>query len=551
MAKIYFYDATKLDKRQLKHYCANMQDVEIEFIPGSISLDNIHEDATVISVFVTSSVTKEMMQKLPHLKLIACRSTGYNNVDLHMAKSRGIAVTNVPSYGQATVAEYTFTLMLSLMRKLPIALESSHSAHTASELMGSDLSGKTLGIVGTGRIGQHVIVIAKAFGMEVLAYDPYPNNERAQELGYAYADLDSVVRQADVLTLHAPYSQENYHLINQDRLQLMKKTAILINTARGELVDTRALIDVLAAKKIAGAGLDVFEGEQLFQLHNEVTLLRNQKALQQDFSQSVFLLALQKLDNVIITPHNAFNTSEAIGRINETTCQNISGLLNGTLQNIIETSDALPGKLIIVRHAESEWNASGKWTGRRDVHLSRKGFHESALLGLELQDTNIDVAYCSEQMRTFETLQGILDVTGQLEVPIHHTAEINERDYGDYTGVNKWQMREKVGEEEFTAIRRGWDHHIPNGETLKDVYKRALPFYKETILPQIQDGNNVLIVAHGNSIRALTKYIERVSEGLIGEIEMMFGTVVIYSTDKDGYALHKENRQISSPPPNA
>ncbi len=216
-------------------------------------------------------------------------------------------------------------------------------------------------------------------------------------------------------------------------------------------------------------------------------------------------------------------------------------------------ADTKNGKLIITRHTESEWNATGQWTGLRDVHLSEKGFHESALLGIAFAKTNLklDIAFCSQQIRSLETLEGILDSSQQFDVPIERVADINERDYGDYTGKNKWQMKEMLGEEKFNELRRGWDAPIPQGETLKMVYNRVQPFYINRVLPRLKQGQNVLIVAHGNSLRSLMKYIEKVSDQAVQDLEMLFGCLVIYEVDQDGYKLSRTDLPINSPSPNA
>lgn len=192
------------------------------------------------------------------------------------------------------------------------------------------------------------------------------------------------------------------------------------------------------------------------------------------------------------------------------------------------------GQLLITRHCESEWNALGKWTGTTDVHLSENGFHQAAQMGEALKDIKIDMAFCSLQQRTKETLEGILDASGQISVPYERSADINERDYGDYTGMNKWEVRDKVGEQEFNSIRRDWNHPITNGETLKDVYERAVPFYQQVILPRLREGKTILVVSHGNSIRALMKYIEGISDEDIANVEMPFGTILDYKVKDDG-----------------
>jgi 2,3-bisphosphoglycerate-dependent phosphoglycerate mutase len=209
--------------------------------------------------------------------------------------------------------------------------------------------------------------------------------------------------------------------------------------------------------------------------------------------------------------------------------------------------------LLLTRHAESEWNAKGKWTGLTDVHLSEKGFHEASLLGIALRDLDIklDQAYCSEQVRTLETLEGMLNASQQFNVPFQRRSAVNERDYGTYTGKNKWDMQKLVGDAEFNGIRRGWNHPVPGGETLKMVYERVVPFYQNEVVPQLMAGKNVLLVAHGNSLRALMKYIESISDSGVEELEMPFGGIMVYDVDPDGHMLAKDETRIDTQPPNA
>ncbi len=211
------------------------------------------------------------------------------------------------------------------------------------------------------------------------------------------------------------------------------------------------------------------------------------------------------------------------------------------------------GHLYITRHCESEWNALGKWTGTTDVHLSENGFKQAAQIGQALAELKIelDYAFASLQMRTLETLEGILDGSGQVETPYQRSSDINERDYGDYTGMNKWEVRDKVGEAEFNSIRRDWDHAVPNGETLKTVYERVLPFFQQVIMPKLQEGQNVLIVAHGNSLRALIKYMESISDENVAGVEMHFGSVLNYHVNDDGKMIEKNEIKIELVAPNA
>ena len=259
------------------------------------------------------------------------------------------------------------------------------------------------------------------------------------------------------------------------------------------------------------------------------------------------------MPNVIISPHNAFNTIEAIERINTTSTLNIVDFWYGNMPNKVTAPTKELGKLFLVRHGESEWNATGQWSGTSDVHLDDKGFDEATKFGLKFKENNmrIDLAYCSEQMRTRETIEGILNASQQFDVDVIHNESINERDYGDYTGKNKWEMKELLGDDAFNELRRGWDVPVPNGETLKMVYDRVLPFYLDTIMPNLRDGKNVLIVGHGNSIRALMKYIEDIPDSEVANLEMLFGEIVIYDVDDDGHVKAKQILTIDTVPPNA
>lgn len=542
MALIYFYDTTEIDKQQITKGLIET-DHHWEFVDEQISTDNLNLETEVLSVFITSAVTAEIINALPKLRLIACRSTGFNNIDLNAAAAKGIAVENVPTYGDQTVAEYAFTLLLALSRKLPEAINSYDKNVPVENMRGWDLKGKTLGVIGSGHIGQCAIKIANGFGMNVIAYDPYPNEQVASELGFKYVELDEVFINSDAITIHAPYFPSNHHIVNAEKLALMKPTAVLVNTARGELVDTKALADAMSQNKIAGVALDVIEGEQLMHLSEDVALIRGIRRPQPDILEhSLELMALHKMPNVILVPHNAFNTVEAIGRINDVTCQNIIKFWYGDVPNLVKQPPKATGKLTIVRHTESEWNATGQWTGITDVHLSDKGFKDAGKLGQLVAEKNLafDKAYCSEQIRTLETLEGILDGSSQFDVIFERVGAINERDYGEYTGKNKWEVRDLIGEEQFNRVRRGWDEPIPGGETLKVVYKRVVKFYKEVVLPQLLEGQNILLVSHGNGIRSLVKYLESISDQDIEQVEMIFNTLLVYSVDEKGKMVKKE-----------
>lgn len=215
------------------------------------------------------------------------------------------------------------------------------------------------------------------------------------------------------------------------------------------------------------------------------------------------------------------------------------------------TTKQSKGTLILIRHAESEWNKLGKWTGHADVHITAEGRKQAAKLGEAIKDIELHHAYTSEQIRTVETFMHLLETAENKPITHERSKHLNERDYGDYTGLNKWEVLEQVGEETFRGIRRGWDHPIPGGETMKMVHERAVPFYKEHILPKLLEGKNVLIVAHGNTIRALIKYLEDISDEGIAEVEMPFGHILLYHVTPEGKHHSKELRTIQIVPPKA
>lgn len=223
-----------------------------------------------------------------------------------------------------------------------------------------------------------------------------------------------------------------------------------------------------------------------------------------------------------------------------------------TKQSTQEKTSVKSGQLVIARHGESTWNATGQWTGLTNVYLTPKGRHEAELMGEKLRDIALDFAYVSEQIRTTETFLHIMyTASPEVAVPYQIASALNERDYGEYTGLNKWQIKEELGEEVFNGVRRAWDYHVPGGETLKMVYDRTVPFYLSEILPRLVRGENVLIVAHGNSIRSLVKYIEEINDKDIAHVEMIFGTALIYQVDSQGHKNHKEIRQIETTLPPA
>lgn len=201
------------------------------------------------------------------------------------------------------------------------------------------------------------------------------------------------------------------------------------------------------------------------------------------------------------------------------------------------------GLLVLVRHGESEWNARGLWTGLTDVHLTQKGRKEAEQAARLLHDISFHISFTSTLVRTHETLDAIVSTLKMRDMPIIRHSALNERHYGIYTGKNKWEVKKAVGEEEFLKIRRSWDYPTPGGESLKDVHGRVVPYYQSTIHAHIKAGKNVLIVAHGNSLRALVKHLENVSDERIAEIEIETGEVLVYRITPRGKILTKERRR--------
>jgi D-lactate dehydrogenase len=291
------------------------------------------KDSDIISVFIYSKIDREVIKRLPKLKLIVTRSTGFDHIDIRECKRRGITVCNVPSYGENTVAEHTFALILALSRNVHKSYVRSLRKDFSTEgLKGFDLKGKTIGVIGAGHIGLHVIRIAKGFGMDVLVYDIKQNSFLAEVLGFKYVSFEKLLRSSDIITLHVPYNRHTHHMINRDNIGIIKKGAILINTSRGGVVSTEALIEGLDKGILSGVGLDVIEGEEL--IKEEKQLLYDQKNIR-ILANLVRDHILLSRDNVVFTPHIAFYSKEALERILEITVENILAFLLDNPKNVV------------------------------------------------------------------------------------------------------------------------------------------------------------------------------------------------------------------------
>lgn len=332
---IAFFDTTSKERSSFEHYFTGSKFKLLIFDKPAHEVPIYeYKEAEIVSVFTPSHLDASIISHLPKLKYIAARSTGIDNIDSKACKKQGVAIGNVPGYGQTTVAEYATLLMLMLARKMPAVQEAVKSGHIPyKKLTGFTLHGKTLGVVGTGKIGMSVVAIAKAMGMHVIAHDPYPNNDLAKQFGFSYVQIHDLFRGADIVTLHTPLTPQTKHIINEKSLNLMPDHALIVNTARGELIDTTALIRALQSKKIAGVALDVIEGERTLDVDIESELFLGNTKVAYEIAE---VDILSKMSNVILSPHNAFNSNEALQFIRKTTALNIQAFLRGELVNNIK-----------------------------------------------------------------------------------------------------------------------------------------------------------------------------------------------------------------------
>lgn len=313
-------------------------------------------DAEIFCIYIHTRFSAGLIDQYRKLKLIATRSIGYDHIDLQECTSRGITVSNVPGTDANSVAEHTFALMLALSRRLNEVREANKGRKFSYErLRGFELKDKTLGVVGTGRIGLRVVHIALAIGMKVIAYEPYNKSLMAEILGLRYVSFEELLGSSHVISLHTPLTPETLHMLDREAFAKMRRGVVLINTARGALVDTVALIDALDTGIVAGAGLDVLEEESVMQtdamkIITERIIKHLQSASSEEFSmkhpervqQLQTLMDNKKLlarPNVVFTPHVAFNSIEAVERINAETVENIDAFLRGEPTHVVNKRD--------------------------------------------------------------------------------------------------------------------------------------------------------------------------------------------------------------------
>lgn len=329
--KILFYGAKDYDHIYFDQLAAGPDyDCTINYLSANLDETTapLARGYQAVCAFVNADCSRPVLEQFQQggVRLLLLRCAGFNNVDLKAAKELGITVLRVPGYSPEAVAEFAMTLALSASRRIHKAYIKVRNNNFALDgLLGHNLHGGTAGIVGTGKIGAAMARICKGFGMEVIAYDKYPNP--ALEGLLTYVELEELLPRSDLVSLHCPLTEENYHMLNNRTLALMKDTAILINTSRGPLIDTDALLEVLRQHKFAAVGLDVYEDEdeQVFEDFSDDVLANDKVAL---------LLAFP---NVIVTSHQAFFTHTALQAIAETTMKNARAWLRGEeLKNKVE-----------------------------------------------------------------------------------------------------------------------------------------------------------------------------------------------------------------------
>jgi len=317
---------------------------EVAFVD---TIEEVPGDADIVSVFVNSHVDAAFLRCHPRVKLVTSRSSSKDHLDFAAAKKRGVALANVPDYGAATVAEHTFALILGVVRKLRHCLQSGRGKGSSERLRGIELHGKTIGVIGTGRVGLQVVRIAHGFAMKPVAYDMSPRPPLAEMLDFDYVTLDRLLKVSDIITLQVPLNAKTRHMLNARRIAKCKRGFILINTARGALVDIDALIAGLESGQVGGVGLDVLEDEKAFNADSAKLLgaqiVQRIQAVatpggdperrEERLRELQGLMRNRKLlahPNVFFTPHVGFNSVEAIERINMGTVENIRNFIDGS-----------------------------------------------------------------------------------------------------------------------------------------------------------------------------------------------------------------------------
>lgn len=317
MIRIAMFDTKPYDKSWFEKMNENRY--EIHFFESKLNEDTVSltQGYEVVCAFVNDDINEDVVRQMAEngVKLLAMRCAGYSNVDIKAAKDK-LTIVRVPAYSPYAVAEFAMGMLLTINRKMHKAYNRTREYNfNINGLTGMDLYGKTVGVIGTGKIGQVFISICRGFGMRVLAYDIFPN----ESMGYEYVELDTIFRESDVISLHCPLTDKTWHIIDEDAISKMKPDCYIINTSRGGLIDSKALLEALQKRQLGGAALDVYEEEAdfFFEDHSEKGITDATLAL------------LSSMPNVLITSHQAFFTEEALENIARVTLENISDYFAG------------------------------------------------------------------------------------------------------------------------------------------------------------------------------------------------------------------------------
>lgn len=327
MQKITFFEVNEQWEKDIIYN--DIKGFEIQIFDKTINEVDFEQfkDSVIISVFIYSKVDSKIIENMPNLKLITTRSSGFDHIDLDVAQEKEISIANVPFYGQSTVAEYNFAHLLNISRKFCQGISRVRTgSFDFTGLRGFDLAKKTIGLLGFGHIGQKFARMAKGFDMEVLAYDINMNSQYlidiSKEIGLKFVDMQTIFEKCDIISLHLPLLESTRHILNEENFQKMREGVIILNTARGDLIDSRALLNALNIKKVSAVGLDVLEGEYILK-EEIVSVLDKKREKESNFETLTIDHILMGHPRVFITPHNAFNTIDALKRILKTSIFNI------------------------------------------------------------------------------------------------------------------------------------------------------------------------------------------------------------------------------------
>jgi D-lactate dehydrogenase len=342
---IYFVEAERAEE---DFFASHLEEHDLRH---AAQLDEVGDDAEIVCIFINNRIDSGFLDAHPRLRLVATRSQAVDHIDLEACRAHGVSVANVSQYGDTTVAEHTFALILAISRRLrELILKPKNSRFSYEETRAFDLAGKTLGIVGMGRIGQRVAALAEAFHMTVVASDVRESAGVEQALHFKFVPHEELFARSHIITLHAPLTPESYHIINRENLALCRRGVIIINTARGALVDTAALVEALDSGQVGGVGLDVLQDERVLResaahiIAGDIVKHLRSDALAHEARDADRLREMQDLmlsdsvlsrRNVFFTPHVAFNSVEAVARLRAVTVENITSFIAGHPANLV------------------------------------------------------------------------------------------------------------------------------------------------------------------------------------------------------------------------